>query len=34
MNIVFITIFLVECMLSEIPRVTLFGHCPYAVTFP
>ena len=21
-------------MVSEIPRVSLFGHCPYSVTFP
>ena len=21
-------------MVSEIPRVSVFGHCPYSVTFP
>ena len=34
MNIVFINNFFVECMVSEIPRVSVFGHCPYSVTFP
>ena len=32
MNILFIKIFFVGFMVSEIPRV--FGHCPYSVTFP
>ena len=26
--------FFVGCMVSEIPRVSVFGHCPYSVTFP
>ena len=34
MNILFITIFFVGFMVSEIPRVSVFGHCPYSVTFP
>ena len=34
MNILFIKIFFVEFMVSEIPRVSVFGHCPYSVTFP
>ena len=34
MNILFITIFFVGLMVSEIPRVSVFGHCPYSVTFP
>ena len=33
MNIFFITIFFVGFMVSEILRVSLFGHCPYPVTF-
>ena len=33
MNILFITIFFVGFMVSEIPRVSVFGHCPYSVTF-
>ena len=34
MNILLINIFFVGFMVSEIPRVTVFGHCPYSVTFP
>ena len=34
MNILLITIFFVGFMVSEIPRVSVFGHCPYYVTFP
>ena len=34
MNILFINIFFVGFMVSEIPRVSVFGHCPYSVTFP
>ena len=34
MNILFIKHFVVGFVLSEIPRVTVFGHCPYSVTFP
>ena len=34
MNILLITIFFVGFMVSEIPRVYVFGHCPYSVTFP
>ena len=34
MNILFITIFFVGFIVSEIPRVSVFGHCPYSVTFP
>ena len=34
MNIVFITYFFVGFMVSDIPRVSVFGHCPYSVTFP
>ena len=33
MNILFIKIFFVGFMVSEIPRVSVFGHCPYSVTF-
>ena len=32
MNILFIKHFFVESMVSEIPRVSVFGHCPYSVT--
>ena len=32
MNILFIKYFFVGCMVSEIPRVSVFGHCPYSVT--
>ena len=34
MNILFITIFFVGFMVSDIPRVSVFAHCPYSVTFP
>ena len=34
MNILLINIFFVRFMVSEIPRVSVFGHCPYSVTFP
>ena len=34
MNIFFINIFFVGFMVSEIPRVSVFGHCPYTVTSP
>ena len=34
MNILFINIFFVGFMVSEIPRVSVFGYCPYSVTFP
>ena len=33
MNILFINIFFVGFILSEIPRVSVLGHCPYSVTF-
>ena len=34
MNILFITNCCVGFMVSDIPRVSIFGHCPYSVTFP
>ena len=34
MNILFIKHFFVGFMVSYIPRVSVFGHCPYSVTFP
>ena len=34
MNILLIKHFFVGCMVSKIPRVSVFGHCPYSVTFP
>ena len=34
MNILLIKHFCVGFMVSEIPRVSVFGHCPYSVTFP
>ena len=34
MNILFIKHFFVGFMVSEIPRVSVFGHCPYSVTLP
>ena len=34
MNVLFIKHFFVGFMVSEIPRVSVFGHCPYSVTFP
>ena len=33
MKIVFINIFFVGFMVSEIPKVSVFGHYPYSVTF-
>ena len=34
MNILLIKHFFIGFMVSEIPRVSVFGHCPYSVTFP
>ena len=34
MNILFIKHFVVGCMVSEIPRVSVLGHCTYSVTYP
>ena len=34
MNILFIKIFFVGFMVSEIHRVSVLGHCPYSGTFP
>ena len=34
MNILLIKHFFVGFMVSEIPRVSVFGHCSYSVTFP
>ena len=34
MNILFNKHFFVGFMVSEIPRVSVFRHCPYPVTFP
>ena len=34
MNILFIINFVVGFIVSEIPRVSVFGHCPYSLTFP
>ena len=34
MNIIFIKHFFVGFMVSDIPRVSVFGHCRYSVTFP
>ena len=34
MNILLINILFVRFIVSEIPRVSVFGHCPYSVTFP
>ena len=33
-NMLFIEHFFVEFMVSEIPRVSVFGQSPYSVTFP
>ena len=33
MNILLIKIFFIGFKVSEIPRVSVFGHCPYSVTF-
>ena len=32
MNILFINIFFVGFIVSEIPRMSVFGHCPYSGT--
>ena len=34
MNILFINILFVGFMVSKRPRVSVFGHCPYSITFP
>ena len=34
MNMLFIKHFFVGFMIYEIQRVSVFGHCPYSVTFP
>ena len=34
MNILFIKHFFVGFMVSEIPIVSILGHCQYSVTFP
>ena len=34
MNILLIKHFVVGFLVSEIQRVSVFGHCPYSVTFP
>ena len=34
MNIVFIKHFILGFMVSEIPRVSVSGHCQYSVTLP
>ena len=34
MNILLITIFFVGFIVSEIPSVSIVGHCPYSNTFP
>ena len=34
MNILLIKHFFVGFMVSKIPIVSVFGHCPYSVTFP
>ena len=34
MNILLIKHFFVGFIVSEIPRVSVFGYCPYSVTFP
>ena len=34
MNILLIKHFVVGFIVSDIPRVSVFGHCPYSVTFP
>ena len=33
MNILFLNIFFLGFMVSEIPRVSVFGHCPYSFMF-
>ena len=34
MNILLIKHFIVGFIVFEIRRVSVFGHCPYSVTFP
>ena len=34
MNMLFITYLFVGFMVSQIPIVSIFGSCPYSVTFP
>ena len=34
MNMLFIKLFVVGFMVSEIPRVSILGYCPYSVTLP
>ena len=34
MNILLVKHFFIVFMVSEIPRVSVFGNCPYSVTFP
>ena len=34
MHILFIKHFVVGSMVSEIPIVSVFGYCPYSITFP
>ena len=34
MNILSIKYFFIGFMVSEIPRVSVFGNCRYSVTFP
>ena len=34
MNILLIKYFFVGIMVSDIPKVSVFGHCQYSVTFP
>ena len=34
MNILFIKYFFIGFMVYEVPSVSIFGHCPYSVTFP
>ena len=34
MNMIFIKHYFVGFMVSEIPRESVFGYCPYSVTFP
>ena len=34
MNMLFIQHFFVGCIVTEIPRVSLYGHYPYSVTYP
>ena len=34
MNVLFIKHLCVGCMVYEIPRLSVFGYCPYSVTYP